>query len=153
MNDYESIMAGKSIKAPPVFAEDDDYLSWKNDLAVWEMFTDYAAEKRGPAVYLVLSGKARDAVREIAAANLAVAGGVKVITDKLDGIYTKDKNTQAYQNFQEFYQYRRGSGDTFNEFIVVYEKLYNKIVKYDMTVPDGVKACFSVESCKFHSGQ
>ena len=83
-------MAGKSIKAPPVFAEDDDYLSWKNDLAVWEMFTDYAAEKRGPAVYLVLSGKARDAVREIPAANLAVAGGVKVITDKLDGIYVKD---------------------------------------------------------------
>ena len=142
-------MAGKSIKAPPIFNEGDDYLSWKSDISVWEIFTDYAAERRGPAVYLALTGKAREAAREIPANDLAGADGVKTITDKLDEIYLKDKNTQAYQNFQEFYQYRRASGETFNEFIVQFEKLYTKIVKYDMVLPDGVKAFFLLKSANF----
>ena len=148
--DAQRIMATKSLKAPPAFNEGDDYLSWKNDILVWEMFTDYAAEKRGPAVYLALAGKAREAVREIPAAELGVDGGVKVITDKLDAFYLKDKNTQAYQNFHEFYRYRRGTGDTFNEFIVTFEKLYNKIVKYEMTCAGWCEGVFLVTSCELY---
>ena len=142
-------MAGKSIKAPPIFSEGDDYLAWKNDISVWELFTDLAAPKRGPAVYLSLVGKTREAVREVDVATLAVAGGVKVITDKLDGIYLKDANTQAYMNFKEFYEYRRSSGETFNQFIVQFEKLYTKITMYDMTLPTGVKAFFLLQAANF----
>ena len=142
-------MAGRSIKAPPTFSEGDDYLAWKNDISVWEMFTEYSEAKRGPAVYLSLVGKARDAIREIPAANLANAEGVKTITDRLDQIYLKDKNTQAYMNFKDFYEYRRSQGETFNQFIVEFEKLYTKITQYDMVLPSGVKAFFLLQAANF----
>ena len=38
-------MATGQLKAPPVFTEEDDYISWKNDIEVWEMFTDLEGKK------------------------------------------------------------------------------------------------------------
>ena len=43
-------MSSGQLKASPVFVEDEDYLSWKNDAEVWEMFTDLCKKKQGPAV-------------------------------------------------------------------------------------------------------
>ena len=56
-----------NIKSPPVFKpdEDDDYVSWKNDVSIWKLFTDVKAEKIGAAVYLALQGKAREVVRSL----------------------------------------------------------------------------------------
>ena len=59
-------MASK-LKAPPVFNEEDDYLAWKNDVEVWRMYTDLDKKKIGPAVYLSLTNRAREAVRCIEA--------------------------------------------------------------------------------------
>ena len=59
------LMAGSQIKAPPVFNEEEDYLNWKNDLEVWKLFTDTEKRKMSPAVYLTLTGRAREAVRDL----------------------------------------------------------------------------------------
>ena len=107
-----------SLKAPPVFVEDEDYLSWKNDVNVWQMFTDIKKEKQGPAVYLTLTGRARDAVRELKLEDIGSATGVKQIIDKLDTLYLGDVNSRAYLSFKEFYDYKRGSGDKYQDFIV-----------------------------------
>ena len=53
-----------NIKSPPVFFPE-DYISWKNDIAIWKLFTDTKVEKVGAAVYLALQGKAREVVREL----------------------------------------------------------------------------------------
>ena len=81
------MMATGQLKAPPVFKEDGDYMSWKNDIEVWEMFTDIEQKKRGPAVYLSLTGKAREAVRDLKPAELGGNNGVQIILAKLDSYF------------------------------------------------------------------
>ena len=75
-----------NIKSPPVFnpVEDDDYLSWKNDVEIWRMFTDLKKEKIGAAVYLALKGKACEVVREIEPVDIGTAEGYNLIIAALD---------------------------------------------------------------------
>ena len=113
------------LKAPPVFSEEDDYVSWKNDVEIWQMFTELAKKKQGPAVYLSLTGRAREAVRGIPSNEIGSDDGLTIILAKLDAIYLKDESTRAYIAFKEFYDYRRGSGEKFTDFIIQFEKLYN----------------------------
>ena len=132
-----------NLKSSPTFkAEGDDYLSWKTDLEVWELYTDLEKKKRGPAVYLQLEGKARDAVREFKPEDIGKDTGLKSIMDKLDEVYLKDKNTLSYTAFKEFYEYKRSSGEKYSEFMLKFEQLYNKMAKYDMHLHEGVKAFF-----------
>ena len=51
-----------NFKSPPVFhpEDDDDYVSWKNDIGVWKLFRDLKPEKVGAAVYLSVKGQARE---------------------------------------------------------------------------------------------
>ena len=89
-------MAGNTnLKTPPLLSEEGNYTEWKNDLAIWQLYTDLDKKKRGPAVYLSLSGRAREAVRSIPAADLGGDDGLKLITNKLDGILEQDKNTSV----------------------------------------------------------
>ena len=114
-----------TLKAPPAFNDsEDDYISWKNDITVWKMYTDILPAKQGPAVYLCLKGQAREAVRELSIAELGADNGLDNIIEKLDTLFLKDKDTRAYLAFKEFYIYKRTSGETCSEFIIKYEKLY-----------------------------
>ena len=98
---------GSRLKAPPVFdPEEDLYESWKNELGMWEVFTDAESKKRGPIVYMQLRGKAKEAVRSLTPDELHVDDGLKLIIDKLDAIFLKDKNTRVFHAFQKFYEYR-----------------------------------------------
>ena len=133
---------GHQLKAPPVFKEEDDYMSWKNDIEVWQMFTDIDQKKRGPAVYLSLTGKAREAVRDIKPAELGGNDGVEKILEKLDGLFLKDHSTRAYVAFKEFHEFKRSAGENFADFMIKFEQLYSKLVKYEMELPDAVQAYF-----------
>ena len=108
-----------SLKQPPVFdpKEDDDYAAWKTDVEIWQTCTSVEAAKQGPAVYLALRGRAKDAARGASAAELGVATGVKVLTDKLHAIFLADSSMRAYCAFKELIEYRRSSGVKFTEFI------------------------------------
>ena len=44
---------------------DDDYCAWKNDAEVWQAFTKEEPKRQGPAVYLQLKRRAREAVWRI----------------------------------------------------------------------------------------
>ena len=133
-----------SIKQPPVFdpEENDDYTSWKADVEIWQLYTNIAAEKQGPAVYLSLKGQARDAVRGLTAAEIGVAEGVKVITDKLNEVFESDVTTRSYCAFKDFVDYRRSSREKFSQFIVEFQKRYREIKKYKLELPEGVQAFF-----------
>ena len=130
-----------SLKQPPVFdpKEDDDYAAWKTDVEIWMTCTSVEAAKQGPAVYLALRGRAKDAARGVSAAELGVATGVKVLTDKLDAIFLADSSTRAYCAFKELIEYRRSSGVKFTEFIVDFERLDKDVAKH-MTLPTGCRA-------------
>ena len=55
-------MATRQVKHPPVLSEADDYLSWKNDINTWQMFTDLSKKKEWPAMYQAMKGRATEAV-------------------------------------------------------------------------------------------
>ena len=130
------------LKTPPVLESEDHYAEWKNDLEVWQLYTDLDIKKRGPAVYLTLSGRARECIRELQPAVLGSDAGVTLIINKLDTLFLKDKNTRAYLAFKAFYEYKRPSGVSITEFIVRFEYLYHKLQLFDMKLPEGVKAFF-----------
>ena len=121
-------MATGNLKSPPVFSpdENDDYVSWKTDVSVWKAFTETKVEKLGPAIYLSLKGKAREAVRSMDVDNMAKAGGYELIIGELDKVFLSDETSRAFCAFKEYYEYRRSSGEGFSEFIVEFEKRYTK---------------------------
>ena len=135
-------MASNNLKTPPVLVDEDSYDEWKGDLAIWQLYTDLDKKKQGPAVYLLLSGRARECVRDLKPEEIGAEDGVKKIIDKLDTLFEKDVNTQTYLAFKEFYDYRRPSGVSITEFLVHYEYLYHKLARYEVTLPEGVKAFF-----------
>ena len=136
------------LKYPPVFDpdEDDDYVSWKNDVEIWKLNTSEDKKKLGSAIYLSLKGKARDAVRELKPQDLNADDGFDIVICKLDSVYLKDETTRAFCAFQEFHSYKRSKGENFSDFIVKWEHLYQKIVRFDMKLPEGVKTYFLLKA-------
>ena len=135
--------ASNSLKSPPVLKDEDDYTNWKQDLEIWQLYTDLDKKKQGPAVYLCLSGKAKECVRDVTKEDLSSDAGVSKIVTKLDTLFEKDVNTQTFLAFHEFYEYKRSSGISITEFLVHYEFLYSKLKKFNIELPEGVQAFFS----------
>lgn len=60
--------------------------------------------------------RAREAVREILAAELVGNDGLGKIILELDSLFLKDENTQEYNAFKEFYHFTRSSEGHFPDF-------------------------------------
>ena len=147
MRDHKNIMASsKSFKSPPVLIDENDYSNWKQDMEIWQMFTELEKKKQGPAVYLNLEGKARECLRDIKPEELGSEQGVAKIVTKLDTLFEKNKNTQTFLAFNEFHEYRRSSGVNIIEFLVHYEYLYSKLVRFEIKLPEGVQAYFLLKA-------
>ena len=54
-----------NFKSPPALNENSVYEQWKKEIAIRQAFTDLSAEKQDSAIFLTLSGKAREAVLEL----------------------------------------------------------------------------------------
>ena len=61
-----------------------------------------AKKKRDPAIYLRLTGKARDAETDFNIETFREENGMDVISKKLDDAFLMDKNTHAYTVFKQF---------------------------------------------------
>lgn len=131
-----------TLKTPPVLVDETTYAEWKNDVQIWQLFTDLAKKKQGPAVYLSLTGHARECVRDLTPAVIGGDDGVQAITDKLDTLFLQDENTLAYIAFKEFYDYKRPSGVNITDFLVRFEYIHHKLGKHSVTLPEGVQAFF-----------
>ena len=103
MRDHKNIImaSSKSFKSPPVLIDENDYSNWKQDMGIWQMFTELEKKKQGPAVYLNLEGKARECLRDIKPEELGSEQGVAKIVTKLDTLFEKNKNTQTFLAFNE----------------------------------------------------
>ena len=131
------------LKAPPVFnADEDSYEDFKRELEIWDSFTELEKKKRGPAVYLSLQKKTKQALRGLKPAELSADDGLLKIIDKLDEVYLADSSTRAYTAFQRFYNCKREEGETFEAFIIRFEDKYSDMSQYEMTLPDSIKAFF-----------
>ena len=136
----------KSWKAPPKLKE--PYTSWKEELKIWENFTDIEAKKQGGALFLSLPdpSSARDAVLELGASVINGEKGIEKIIEKLDSIYLKDGNITTYQAWQAFNKFSRPQSMSITEYAVEFNRLYSQCKKNNLTLPTGVQAIQFLES-------
>ena len=104
-------------KAPPSLVRSTSYEHWLKEIQIWQTFTDIAADKQGPAVFLTLEGKAREAIIELEVADINHADGLKNIIQKLDKLYLKDKTQAAYERYDCFERFRRPSEMSMTDYI------------------------------------
>ena len=131
-----------SLRNPPPFTDDLSYEDWKQDVSIWESFTNLEKKKRGPALYLSLQGKARECCRGLTQNQIGGDSGVELILNKLDDVFQEDKDMRTFMAFRTFYQYKRQTGVSIKEFIIHYELLYHKLGTYSIELPQGVQSFF-----------
>lgn len=133
----------QNFKSPPAMKEDLIYPDWKKELEIWSDFTDLAPEKQGGALFLTLSGKARQAVLSGVPRDLLKAkDSLQAITECLDELYLKDESQCGFAAFDEFTAYRRPLSAKIEDYLVEFNLKYNKIKSYNMTLPEGVLAYY-----------
>ena len=117
---------GSKLKVPPLFnPNEDNYETFKRELEIWDSFTELEKKKRGPAVFLSLDKKTKQAVSQLKPAEISAEDGLQKIIEKLDEVYLADRNTRAYGAFQKFYECKREEGETLEDFLVKFEDKYN----------------------------
>ena len=70
-------MATSSYKNLPTLGDGENYEQWLKEIKIWQMFTDLPKAMQGAALFLTLSGKARDIARDIDVDNLASDDGIR----------------------------------------------------------------------------
>ena len=77
-------MASSHYKDPPSLFKSSCYDSSLKEIKIWQSFTDLAAAKQRPALFLTLDGKVREAGLELEVSNISDGNGVDKIIGKLN---------------------------------------------------------------------
>ena len=136
-----------SNKCPPELESKEDYENWKDDVMTWCDLTDLPKEKHALAIQLSLTGRARQAAKQLSRETLKVATGVDVLMKKLDDVFLLDKGRRQFFAFHELYNLRRKTEAYVKTFISEFENIYFKFTKQGMTLPDPVIAFMLLASC------
>ena len=78
---------------------------------------------------------------EIDLASLNADDGVQVFKDYMDGMFKKDELMTAYETHAEFHAFERKKDQKLQDFLIEFDKLYNRSAQYDMTLSSSV-LCF-----------
>ena len=124
-----------------------EYERWKKDIDIWQKLTNVPAEKQALAVHLTLTGKAREVSSEIDTVKLASAEGMKVLLEKLDGVFMLDKNRQAFMAYSDFERFKRPAEMSIPEYLIEFDRKYYKFKRHGMELPDQVLAFRLLKSC------
>ena len=116
------------------------YSTWKKELKIWEAFTSIDKKKQAPAIFLTLSGQAQEAVLEIDIEKLKAENGVEHLVNALDELYLIDETCSAYEAYEVFEKFIRPFNMSISDFIIQFERLYNKAKSYNMEIHEGVLA-------------
>ena len=139
-------MTSNYYKAPPALKKDTTYENWKKEIQIWQMFTNLAAGKQGPAIFLTLEGKAREAILQLDVTTLNGDDGVGVITNKLDELFLPNKELSAYAAYDTFEKYSRCPEMNINDYIIEFDRMYAKCKSFQLELPDGILAYRFLES-------
>ena len=115
------------------------YSEWKKELEIWSDFTDLGKEKQGGAVFLTLTGKARQAVLlGVTRDKIKSDKGLDEILECLHGLYQLDVSQSGYAAYDDFTNYRRPVYTSIQDYLVEFNIKYNKIKSFEMKLPDCV---------------
>ena len=109
-------------------------------MAIWEMATSITPEKRGPTVFLSLSGKAQEAVLELGPAVLGATDGLNRLYEKLDSLFKIDTAQAALSTYAEFEKFLRPSSMSIADFNVEFDRMVQKLTEFEIKLPEAVLA-------------
>ena len=135
--------SGGSYKTPPLFSDSKPYSRWVDEIHVWQTVTELEIKKQGPAIALSLPEESsiRDKVfSELGVDKLHTDDGVKTLITFLDKIYKQDELSAAYEVYTQFDRYKKTPNMTMENYLIEFDKLYNKTRKYNMALPEAVLA-------------
>lgn len=94
---FTAITVNFTVKSPPIFSPEEkgDYISWKNDIAIWELFINIKDEKVREPVNLA-QGKASEIVRNLKPEDVGKKERHGLIIAKLDAVYLQDEASHAF---------------------------------------------------------
>lgn len=134
-------MASKTdFKGPPSLHKDITYSTWKRELAIWQAFTSIENKKQAPAIFLTLTGQAREAALEIDIKKLNADDGVKNLIEALDKLYLQDEACSAYEAYEIFEKFVRPAEMSIADYIIQFERFHIKAKSHSMEIHDGVLA-------------
>jgi hypothetical protein len=138
---FQSTMAqAQNYKIPPKLGPDTNYETWKNEIEMWRLVTDLDKRKQALAVALSLTGKAREVALEIDADELNRNDGLTRLLNSLDKVFEKEAKDLSYAAYTEFDKFRMTSDMSMEDYIIEFERLYNKCRKHRMILPDAILA-------------
>jgi hypothetical protein len=134
-------MTSERIIGPPDY--DDTRHSWKEykkEVDVWATLTNLSKSKQGPALWMALKGKAKQAIQDMEIDEIKADNGMEKMLEKLDAIFKTDDNQAAYLTYRDFETFVRPYDMNIQDFIIKFESLNSQIKKHNMVLPDGVLA-------------
>ena len=124
----------------PLLPTDIDYEVWKKEIKIWRLFTSTDKKKQAPAIFFSLAGQAREAIVGFAINKLSCYQGFENLIEELDKLYLKDSQYSAYEAYEQFKKFCRTKSMSIGNYIIKFERLYNKIKNFNIALPDGVLA-------------
>ena len=89
-------------KALQTLNKDFTHTNWKKVVSIWQAFTSVEKKKQAPAIFLTLTGQAREAVLVLDVDTLTGDYGVKNLIECLDQLFLKDETYLAYEAYETF---------------------------------------------------
>ena len=129
---------------PPKFTAK-SYEQYRVELDAWESITDVAKEKQAVTVAFSLPEDHESRIREkvfteLKLEDLNKTDGLKSLTTFLDSKLKADDISDSWCKYNDFDECVRGSGQSINEFITIFDEKYQKIVKKGITLPSEIIA-------------
>lgn len=131
-------------KNPPEFnSSGKPYERYIEEVKAWELVTDLHKDKKGLALALSLpehdpSGIRDKVFNEVKLENIKGENGVKTLITFMDKLFKKDDLSDTYEKYTLFNRYQRTAGIKMEDFVIEFEKLYNKSKNKDMELPQAV---------------
>ena len=115
-------MASEKSIGPPAFDESTcTWREYKKEVLVWQSFTSLAPSRQGPALWMTLKGKAKEAVKDMELDTIKGDTGIDKMIQKLDTVFKTDDNQAAYLAYKNFESYVRPSDMSMQDFVVKFE--------------------------------
>ena len=77
---------------------------------------------------------------DIPAKDLAKETGMTTLLERLDKVFLRDDKDKAYEAYKSFDTFQRQENMSMTDYIVEFDKRYNKSKKYEMSLPEAVLA-------------
>ena len=141
-------------KNPPKFnSTSKPYKRYIEELQAWCIVTELDKNKRGLAVALSLPENDPSGIRdkifnEIKIEDLNRDAGIDALIIYMDKLFKKDEISEVYERYTVFDRYEKVKDMKMDEYLLEFEKHYNRIKQKEMELSQSVLAFKLLDACK-----